>query len=189
MGSRLCSGLKNLLCRSSREDRSIKLITVDGKVMRFKRPVYVKEIVEEYPHHGIFDAGSVKCWGTNVVTRPLDHNSELQAGQLYYLIPLSSSAGSGSLEELKQIYSHPATVSASSIDGSHVLRVKLRMRKGDLVSFLNSTRINFGEKFVIKERPILAMGQLCCKSGPGYASSWKPNLDTITESNCLSVEN
>lgn len=182
MGNGLCSMVKKLPSRSSREDRSIKLITVDGKVVRFKRPVYVKEILEEYPHHGIFDAGSVKRLGTNVLTRPLDHNSELQPGhQPYYLIPLTS-AGSG-LEESKQIHSHPQLISASSIDGGRLLRVKLRMRKKDLASFIKSTNIEFAENFVTEEPLNLDMGHPGCESGSGFASGWKPSLNTISEFN------
>jgi len=171
-----------------RETRSIKLISVDGKVMKFKRRVYVKEIIEEYHHHGIFDAGSMKRLGTNVLSRPLDYNSELQPGHLYYVIPLQS-AGSG-LEELKHNNdSFPEIISTSSIDGSRVLRMKLRMRKEDVASFLNSATNTFDEKFVRKEMLSSAMGQHSYKTGFGLASEWKPSLDTIPELNSLQAGN
>jgi len=180
MGSGLCSMVKKLPWKSC-GNRSIKLISVDGKVMRFKRHVYVQEIVEEYPDHGIFDAGNVKRLGSNVLARPLDHNSELQPDQPYYLIPLSSAASR--LEELKQIYSHPEIISTSPIDGGRVLRVKLRMRKKDVASFLDSTNIKLAENFVVKEPPSLDMGQRGYESGSGFNSEWKPSLNTIAELN------
>jgi hypothetical protein len=181
MGSGLCGMVKKLRWRST-EDRSIKWVSVEGKLKRFKRPVYVKEIVEEYPHHGIFDSGTMKRLGTNVLNRPLDHNSELQPGQLYNVIPLPS-AGSR-LEELKQNSNSGAEIiSTSSIQGSPALRVKLRMRKEDVASFLKSTNISFADNFVLKGAPSLAMGQQSYKSGQGITSEWKPSLDTIPELN------
>lgn len=188
MGSGLCTMVKKLQ-RRFRENRSIKLISVDGKVMRFKRRVYVKEIVEKCPEHGIFDAGSVKSLGARLLSSPLDHNSELQQGHLYYLTPLPS-AGSR-LEELEQNNkSHPEIISTiTSIDGSRVLRVKLRMRKEDVVSFLNSNNISFAENFVVNEAPSSARGQPSQTSGSVFTSQWKPSLGTIPELNSHQIQN
>ena len=131
---------------------------------------------------------AMKPLGTNVLSRPLDYNSELQPGHLYYVIPLQS-VGSG-LEELKQNSdSYPEIISTSSIDGSRVLRMKLRMRKEDVASFLISASNNFAEKFVSKEMPSSAMGHHSYKSRFRLASEWKPSLDTIPELNSLQAGN
>lgn len=51
----------------------------DGKILEFSTPIYVKDILTNYP---AYDVGVSKQ-----VTEPLSLDQELKAGRLYYMIP------------------------------------------------------------------------------------------------------
>lgn len=72
-----------------RHGRRIKIVRADGSVMKLQSPVSVKQIVIDYPNHGIFEAPAGHLLGMSSFTRPLPERAGLVAAHLYYLIPLS----------------------------------------------------------------------------------------------------
>lgn len=80
----------NVLRGGINSRRRIKIMKADGSVMKVQSCVFVKQIVIDYPNHGIFEAPSTgPLLGMGTFTRPLPERTELIGGHLYYLIPLS----------------------------------------------------------------------------------------------------
>lgn len=64
----------------------IKIMKVDGQCLKYDAPMYVKEVLVDYPGHAIFHSDTVRKLGNRA--RPLQGTLRLQSGQLYFLIPL-----------------------------------------------------------------------------------------------------
>jgi len=202
--------------------RQIKIMKADGSVMKLRSPVSVKEILIDYPDHGIFEAPAGPPLGMGSFTQPLPERAGLVRGHLYYLVSLplppdeliisnnnsnsepftkasSRSVPSASCRLQPPSYAGTATdsrkehdvdpvvnmintsgvrvVSSSySTDGSTV-RVKLRLRKEDLASFLSANN-------VLTQSAVLPA--IVQRATPQSAvSPWKPSLDTIAEPHSL----
>ncbi|KAI5072212.1 hypothetical protein GOP47_0012318 [Adiantum capillus-veneris] len=68
----------------------IKVLTVEGKCLRFHAPIIVKEILMEHPGHVLFLSDTVRSLGSRA--RPLTSTLSLQYGCVYFLIPQPSLA-------------------------------------------------------------------------------------------------
>ncbi|KAL9317609.1 hypothetical protein ACSQ67_014126 [Phaseolus vulgaris] len=66
---------------------AIKVITSNGGIMEFTAPVTVSFITNEFPGHAIFRSHDL-FW------KPLSQFEELEAGQSYYLLPLTNNTNS-----------------------------------------------------------------------------------------------
>jgi len=197
----------------------IKIMKADGMVMKLRSPVSVKEIIIDYPNHGIFEAPAGPRLGMGSFTRPLPERAELVAGHLYYLITLplprdqlinyngnrgpfarassdhsipsassrlqpqtSADMGRDSIKEeevddrvVNKIKGGVRIVSSSySTDGSTV-RVKLRLRKEELASFLSANNV------IVPMENVLMPLVIQRATRPSSLSPWKPRLDTIAE--------
>jgi len=200
-----------------RRRRRIKIMKADGTVMKLRSPLSVKEILIDYPNHGIFEAPAGPRLGIGSFSQPLPERAELVAGHLYYLIPLqqdqliiynnnsnrgpfarasSHSVPSASCRLQPPSYAGTArdsikqpeevdpvvnkinrggvrVVSSSySTDGSTV-RVKLRLRKEELASFLSANNV------VMENLVVPTIVQQASRQSA--LSPWKPGLDTIAE--------
>jgi len=207
----------NVLLRGGidRRRRRIKIMKADGTVMKLRSPLSVKEILIDYPNHGIFEAPAVPRLGMDSFSRPLPERAELVAGHLYYLIPLqqdqliiyNNNSNRGSFarasshsvpsascrlpsyagtarDSIKQPEEVDPVVnkinrggvrvvsSSYSTDGSTV-RVKLRLRKEELASFLSANNV------VMENLVVPTIVQQASRQSA--LSPWKPGLDTIAE--------
>lgn len=202
--------------------RRIKIKKADGTVMKLRSPLSVKEILRDYPNHGIFETAAFG--GLGIGNPSLPERAGLVAGHLYYLIPLPHpqnellnynnimnrghfagvssdqsvpsassclqpqlSAGiDTAIDSIKQreeadhaidkifIRDGIKIVSSSSSPHGSTVRVKLRLRKEELASFLSAQNTNIVMRNVIVAPAI----QPASKQFP-----WKPRLDTIAETN------
>lgn len=200
--------------------RRIKIMKADGTVMKLRSPLSVKEILTDYPNHGIFETAAYG--GIGIGSPSLPERAGLVAGHLYYLIPLphpqnellnynnimnrghfarvssdqsvprvsswlqpQSSAGTATaIDSIKQreeadhaidkifIRDGIKVVSSSCSTHGSTVRVKLRLRKEELASFLSTKYNNIVMQNVIVAPSI----QAASKQSP-----WKPRLDTIAE--------
>eukprot|EP01018_Ginkgo_biloba_P009288 Gb_33938 [translate_table: standard] len=178
--------------------RRIKLMKTDGKVLKLKGPLYVKDILEGYPRHAIFDAGVVRRLGV-VLSRPLHRNTELESARLYYIIPFEEDSDRASktrrrLDELRALFSDnhgnssEVNIVSSADVGLHTTRVKLRLRRQHLVASLASAAqsqvVGIDGNIVNDEHSVLTSLlpdslKKCRNSSPG----WKPALPAISEKN------
>ncbi|KAK9144024.1 hypothetical protein Syun_013424 [Stephania yunnanensis] len=60
----------------------IRVMTDSGRVMEFNSPIHVRNVVVDFPGHGVFRKGQLTC--------PLLLHEQLFNGQLYYLLPLKN---------------------------------------------------------------------------------------------------
>ncbi|XAR62916.1 hypothetical protein NMG60_11022654 [Bertholletia excelsa] len=61
----------------------IKVVTSSGGIMELYAPITAECITNEFPGHALFRS-------PNLFSQPLVPNQHLQAGQLYYLLPFTS---------------------------------------------------------------------------------------------------
>jgi len=66
------------------EETMVRIVTSNGGIMELYSPITVECITNEFPHHGIFKNNR------NTLSKPLSKNEELQAGEIYYLLPLKN---------------------------------------------------------------------------------------------------
>jgi len=196
----------------------IKIMKADGTVMKLRSPASVKEILIDYPNHGIFEAPAGPPLRIGSFGRPLPERARLVAGHFYYLIPIPQdeltnynnnskrrlfarsssdhriptassrlqpqfsadiSRNSIKREEaddpvVNMIKGGVSIVSSSySTQGSFV-RVKLRLRKKDLNSFLSANNVLLMENIGVPSLIQQATRQ-------SALPPWKPSLDTIAE--------
>ncbi|XP_058781420.1 uncharacterized protein LOC131655596 [Vicia villosa] len=67
-------------CTSSTMEKLVKVAKEDGKILEFSSPVYVKDILTNFP--GNYGIGVSK-----IATETLSQDHELKGGKLYYLHP------------------------------------------------------------------------------------------------------
>jgi len=200
--------------------RRIKIVKADGTAMKLRSPVSVKEILIDYPNHGIFEPAAFG--GVGICSLPLPERAGLVAGHLYYLIPLPltqdglinynnnrkrepfarassdhsiprasswlqppSSAGTATDatrqrekadDAIDKIYTRGGVRIVSSSYSTHgsIVRVKLRLRREELTSFISANNLVHMENGIVPSLIQRATRQ-------SALSPWKPSLDTITE--------
>lgn len=187
--------------RCSNGDQSIRVMRMDGQVLRFEGPIYAEEVLcNYYPNSALlFDSQSLN--------RPLNGNAELQEGQLYYLIPcpgisrefLETSLAS-SLENTRHHKKscllllrsmggdkkQPSIeiIPCSSQDG--VVRLKLLISNKELATLMSES--TDAMKMVESIVTPLLLSEMAARSPKSSASrggnvSWKPELESIPEIN------
>ncbi|GLJ50417.1 hypothetical protein SUGI_1074490 [Cryptomeria japonica] len=172
MGNVLRGVLKN------ERRRRIRVMKVDGTVIKLSTPVSVKEIVGIHPDHGVFDAESVRRLGIH--SQPLPERSELHGGRLSRQLQLSRRALSNR-DLTKGEFDRGVQIFSSGVDGS-TMRVKLRLRKDELAKFLSGDGKSVVEELVgpaIQQAMEKKQG-VSISRPPSFG--WKPSLDSISES-------
>eukprot|EP01018_Ginkgo_biloba_P009289 Gb_33937 [translate_table: standard] len=67
--------------------REIKVMKVDGHILRFNGSICVKEVLLKYPQHALVPYEKGCC---PIVGRRLSPRTKLEGGHLYFLVPLST---------------------------------------------------------------------------------------------------
>ncbi|KAL1206278.1 hypothetical protein V5N11_019887 [Cardamine amara subsp. amara] len=80
------------------DDLLIKVVTPNGGVMELYPPIFAELITNEFPGHVIHDSLSLRH-----SSPPLLHGEELLAGNIYYLLPLSSAASTAQQHSSDQL--------------------------------------------------------------------------------------
>ncbi|KAL0374870.1 UNVERIFIED_CONTAM: hypothetical protein Sradi_3402700 [Sesamum radiatum] len=62
------------------EEKTVKVMKTDGKIIEYKSPIKVHQVLSEFSHHAISDKLPV--------VKHLHPNAEMLGGHLYYLLPL-----------------------------------------------------------------------------------------------------
>lgn len=102
---------------AQKKGKIVRVAKPDGKILEFRTPILVREILENFPALSI--AASKEEASSS---QPLSMDYELKVGRLYYLLPnLSSCIGNGESEER----------------GSGMKRVKIVITKQQLQQLVN----------------------------------------------------
>ncbi|KAK6126396.1 hypothetical protein DH2020_039846 [Rehmannia glutinosa] len=62
------------------QEKIVRVMKTDGKILEYKSPIKVHQVLSEFPHHAISDKLPV--------IKHLHPNTEMLQGHLYYLLPL-----------------------------------------------------------------------------------------------------
>ncbi|KAL6005310.1 hypothetical protein ACLOJK_005874 [Asimina triloba] len=154
------------------QERVIKIMKLDGKILEHKSPLQVHRVLSEFPGHAIADALPV--------TRHLPPHATMEGGHLYFLLPLPPPP------PLLPVDDRDSKVSAMVVeeDGSHgssrVVRIKLVVTKKELREMLRKGGVSADEMIAsVMKRPEAA------DSAEDHASDgyrgWKPILESIPE--------
>ncbi|XP_059461954.1 uncharacterized protein LOC132190945 [Corylus avellana] len=72
-------------CRSSPASKTIKLVHMNGYVEDFEHPVSVSQATGKPPKHFVCTPAQLLCAGSE----PLDPDTQLEPGKIYFLLPFS----------------------------------------------------------------------------------------------------
>ncbi|XP_073013758.1 uncharacterized protein [Typha latifolia] len=103
-------------CFVLQEKKVIKIIGIDGRILRHQSPLKVYQALAKFPGHTISDA--------LLEGRRLDPATDMRGGQLYYLLP-------------------PKAPVVETGFGSGVVRIKLVLSKQELKEMLKKEVISF----------------------------------------------
>ncbi|KAH7299301.1 hypothetical protein KP509_24G004300 [Ceratopteris richardii] len=73
------------LLRCTSRSSTVKIVTVEGRCLRYPAPVLVKEVLVDYPTHDIYFSETVRFFADRA--RPLHRTCSLLPGHLYFLVP------------------------------------------------------------------------------------------------------
>lgn len=148
------------------QQKLIKIIKTDGKVVAYKAPIKVHHVLSEFPGHAISD--------NLPVVRHLKPDAKLVSNHVYYLVALplpSPKAG----KKKKVRFACPE---GEGVEESGVMRIKLVITKKDLQEML--------AKGVVSVDDMVAQVLQSRKGGDGAdddCRQWKPDLESIAEVN------
>ncbi|XP_008784027.1 uncharacterized protein LOC103703094 [Phoenix dactylifera] len=142
-------------CLVLQEKKVIKIMGMDGKILRYQSPVKVHQLLCEFPGHAISDALPV--------IGHLDPATDMRSGQLYYLVP-------------------PKTPLKETGNGNGVVRIELVISKQELKDLLlKGGGVTFDSMISLVQRGPSNDGT----SGDGEEKciEWRPALESIPEGN------
>ncbi|KAI4300477.1 hypothetical protein L6164_033853 [Bauhinia variegata] len=156
------------------QENVVKIVKTDGKVIEYKAPIKVQQVLTEFAGHAI--SGSLPGF------RHLQPNTWLLSGQLYYLVPLPPP--SPKIGKKKVTFANPEVQGAQETETS-VVRIKLVISKQQLQDMLQ----NGGEISLNKMLSLVhgdkgtADGEDMSPKADDASVGWKPALESIPEVN------
>lgn len=158
-----------LSCRSPNTTfNTIRLVHLNGYVEDFVHPVSVGEIIGEPPYQFLCTASQL----VSAATKPLNPDVQLQPGNIYFVLPLSTLQDDVSPLDMASLAKR-LTARAKSIRSHDLLpKTSVSWTKDHGFSVENSGRPETMRREMTYGRP---------KSCRLRARSWKPILDTIRE--------
>ncbi|KAL4626616.1 hypothetical protein ACB092_05G110000 [Castanea dentata] len=152
------------------QDKVIKIRKTDGKILTYKAPMKVHQILSEFPGHAISD--------TLPVLRHLKPDTKLLRNHVYYLLPLPLSSPKVGKKKTVRF----ANPEEEAVQESGVVRIKLVITKKELQEMIQKGVVAVDEM----------VSQLHIKKGIDSADEftadddskgWKPDLESIPEVN------
>ena len=152
------------------QDKVIKIRKTDGKILTYKAPMEVHQILSEFPGHAIS--------GTLPVLRHLKPDTKLLGNHEYYLLPLPLSSPKVGKKKTVRF----ANPEEEAVQESGVVRIKLVITKKELQEMIQKGVVAVDEM----------VSQLHIKKGIDSADEftadddikgWKPDLESIPEVN------
>ncbi|KAF7804290.1 uncharacterized protein G2W53_043401 [Senna tora] len=151
------------------QENVAKIMKSDGKVLEYKTPIKVHQVLTQFSGHAISESFPV--------LRHLQPNAKLVGGQLYYLVPPAPSPKSGK----KVRFANPEVVEEAK-ESSRVVRIKLVISKQELQNLLQKGGISVDMlSLVDAERG--EDGEVMCNESEDVCQGWKPALESIPEIN------
>ncbi|OMO97780.1 hypothetical protein COLO4_14359 [Corchorus olitorius] len=146
---------------NAKHEKILQVVKLDGKILEFRVPLLVKDVLVEFSGSGI---GLSK----SQLAKPLPLNHELKLGKVYYILPSVDPPGTSSPGSLA------STMADTRQTGGGVKRIKVVITKQELQQLLTK-QISVEEVLAGLEK---RKGDFV--TSPRY---WKPKLESISEEN------
>ncbi|OMO95088.1 hypothetical protein CCACVL1_05589 [Corchorus capsularis] len=146
---------------NAKHEKILQVVKLDGKILEFKAPLLVKDVLVEFSGSGIGLSRSLQ--------KPLPLNHELKLGKVYYILPSVDPAGTSSPESLASTMADTRQTGAGGVK-----RIKVVITKQELQKLLTK-QISVEEVLAGLEK----------RNGDFVTSprNWKPKLESISEEN------
>ncbi|KAL6337089.1 hypothetical protein AAG906_036403 [Vitis piasezkii] len=155
----------------AQQEKIIKIMRPDGKVLEYKTPLKVQQVLSEFSGCAISD--------TLPVIQHLRKDMEMVGGQLYYLIPVP--LPSPEVEKKALRFSDPQV---EADQGTGVVRIRLVITKQELKEMLRKGGVSVDHMVSQLQRGQGRNGvHKLDVDGNGNCRGWKPVLESIPEVN------
>ncbi|XP_051130360.1 uncharacterized protein LOC127250925 [Andrographis paniculata] len=112
-------------------EKPVRVMRTDGKIIEYKAPIRVEEVLSEYYHHVISDGIPV--------LQHMHPLAEMRRGHLYYLLPLP--AAKKTIKKKKAVrFSDDVIALEEAKQTAGVVRVKVVISKRELLEMLGKER-------------------------------------------------
>ncbi|XP_047963798.1 uncharacterized protein LOC125208257 [Salvia hispanica] len=129
-------------CLVAEQKSVISVMKTDGKIIEYKSPIKVHQILCEYSHHAITDKLPV--------VKHLHPNTELLRGRLYYLLPLPVPA-----KKKKRVRFSDDVVEEERRRGTGAVRIKVVISKKELQAMLAKEGVSVEEMITeVRKEPL-----------------------------------
>ncbi|XP_022956667.1 uncharacterized protein At1g66480-like [Cucurbita moschata] len=118
--------------------RRVKVMKVDGEILKLKTPIRVSEVLKDYPDHVLMESEAVKHYG--VKAKPLEPQQDLNKKKIYFLLQLPKISNPEPPERI------PRRVRSSGVN----------MSAKDRLDLLMLSRRTMSEVAITRPSPVLA---------------------------------
>ncbi|XWS70978.1 hypothetical protein CRYUN_Cryun03dG0097600 [Craigia yunnanensis] len=158
-------------CRSPNTLNTIRLVHLNGYVEDFDHPISVSEVIGKPPKQFLFTAAQLVSAGS----KPLNPDTQLQPGHLYFVLPLSTLRDDISPLDMASVVKRLTEKAKSIRSDNESPKTSPSWSQNSLGSIGNSS-VRSPRR---QERREMTYGlQKSCRT---RTRSWKPILDTIRE--------
>ncbi|XP_027188825.1 uncharacterized protein [Cicer arietinum] len=154
-------------CLVLQENNVVKIMKTDGKILEYKTPIKVEEVLVDFSGYAVSDSQQV--------LKHLLPNSKLLSGQLYYLVPLPPPSPKG---QKKVRFANPEV---QDVHKSSVVRIKLVISKQKLHDMLQNGGISVENMLSLVQGEKGMDGEYLCEKSDEVSVGWKPVLKSIAE--------
>ncbi|KAK7284859.1 hypothetical protein RJT34_19612 [Clitoria ternatea] len=160
----------NCLVVRENENNVVRVMKTDGKILEYKTPIKVEEVLVEFSGHAVSESVPVMQY--------LEPNTKLLSGQLYYLVPLPPP----SPKACKKVrFANPEV---QDVHISKVVRIKLVISKQELEEMMQNGGFSVSKMLSLVHDEKGKDGEdLSQKSDDDVPQGWKPALESIPEAN------
>ncbi|PON42411.1 hypothetical protein PanWU01x14_281690 [Parasponia andersonii] len=162
------------------QEKVIKVMKPDGKVLEYRSPIKVLEVLSEFSGHTLSETAAV-----NQHLRP---ETRLLGGRLYHLVPLPLQPQGAVKKKKKVRFSEPETEADQQQQEpiSKVVRIKLVISKQELQELLKTGGVSAGDMVSKLHTKETKDGSDRFDHDDGddqQVGCWKPALESIPEIN------
>ncbi|KAI3471815.1 hypothetical protein Pfo_028468 [Paulownia fortunei] len=162
-------------CLVLQEKTVVNVMKTDGKIIEYKSPIKVHQVLSEFSHHAISDKLPV--------VKHLHPNAEMLGGHLYHLLPLPVAPQPTEKKKKAVRFSDDVVEEARQTTG--VVRIKLVISKQELQAMLGKGGVSVEDMIsqVQKEPSTNKIQSIERDDGNMSSKGWLPALESIPEVN------
>ncbi|XP_047335604.1 uncharacterized protein LOC124939140 [Impatiens glandulifera] len=153
------------------QDKIIKVMKTDGKVLEYKSPIKIHQVLSDFAGHAISDKLPV--------VQHLHPDIDMVVGNIYYLLPLPLLSEEKQKKRVR--FANPAEEARQESSG--VVRIKLVMTKKELHMMLNKGSLSVDDMLSnLKEiKQVPNQSEQLKDDSRFWNKEWKPELESIPE--------